>query len=277
MSTLEAIVLAIIQGLTEFLPISSSGHLIIARWLFGWDDPGLDFDVAVHVGTLGAIVWAFRREIAALLTGLRHTAQSSDSAVDGLPPRRLIWLGLLGTIPIVIAGGLLYDALQDELRSATSAGAMLLVTAMLIAAAEWQIRRRAVKCPLRGLDQLSERSALAIGVAQCLAIIPGISRSGVCIVAAMSLSHSRIAATRWAFWLSMPALLGAGALAVAAVLDDGAQVDAAPLLIGALVSFATGLFAIRGLLWLVRGRSLAPFAAYCLLGAAVLIARALGA
>ena len=271
MSIVEAIVLAIVQGLTEFLPISSSGHLVLARWLFGWDDPGLDFDVAVHMGTLGAVLWAFRREIWRVLAGLGR----DEGSVDSLRPRRLVWLGLLGTIPVVIIGGLLYESLESELRNATSAGAFLLVTGLLIAGAEWFARRATDASSLAALDQ---RRSVAIGIAQCLAILPGVSRSGMCIVAAMMLGHSREAAARWAFWLSIPALAGAGALTIAALVDQSASTDAAALIVGAIVSFATALLAIRALLWLVRGRSLAPFAVYCLLaGLAVLIARAAGA
>lgn len=271
MSILEAIVLAVIQGLTEFLPISSSGHLVLARWLFGWDDPGLDFDVAVHVGTLAAILFAFRNEVWGVLRGLRR----DDGQVDGLPPRRLVWLGLIGTIPIVIVGGLFYETLQDELRDATTAGAFLLGTGAMIAGAEWRVRRSDKPA---SLNVLGERRSLAIGITQCPAILPGISRSGMCMVAAMALGQSREAAARWAFWLSMPALTGAGVLAVAALIDERGSVDTAALIVGALVSFATALIAIKALLWLVRGRSLAPFAAYCLLaGLAVLIARAAGA
>ena len=270
MSILEAIVLAIVQGLTEFLPISSSGHLVLARWLFGWEDPGLDFDVAVHIGTLAAILFAFRREVRAVLSGLR----AETGSVEGLRPRRLVWLGLIGTIPIVIVGGLFYHSLQDELRDATTAGALLLVTGLLISGVEWRVRGIGNgRCP----ERFDERRSLAIGIAQCLAVLPGISRSGMCIVAGMALGQSREAAARWAFWLSMPALAGAGVLTLASLLDEGAGVDAGPLAIGAVVSFVTALLAIRGLLWLVRGGSLVPFAAYCLAaGVAVLVARAAG-
>ncbi len=271
MSIVEAIVLAMVQGLSEFLPISSSGHLVLARWLFGWDDPGLDFDVAVHIGTLAAILAAFRREVWGVLSGLGR----DEGAVEGLKPRRLILLGALGTIPIVVVGGLLYESLQDELRDATTAGAFLLMTGVLIAGAEWRTRRVSDPAALARLDG---RRSLAIGLAQCLAVLPGVSRSGMCMVAGMAVGQSREAAARWAFWLSMPALAGAGVLAVASLIDESGDVDAGPLVIGVVVSFATALLAIRGLLWLVRGRSLTPFAVYCLAaGAAVLIARAAGA
>ena len=271
MSIIEAIVLAIVQGLTEFLPVSSSGHLVLARWLFGWEDPGLDFDVAVHVGTLAAILAAFRREIWAVLSGLREDRRT----VDDLRPRRLLVLGVVGTIPIVIVGALFYDALESELRSATAAGAFLLATGALIGAAEWRLRRWNSSEPLSRLDT---RRALAVGLSQCLAIVPGLSRSGMCMVAGMALGHSRGASARWAFWLSIPALGGAGVLAVASLIDERGDVDATALTIGAIVSFLTALAAIRGLLWLVRGRTLAPFAVYCVIaGGAVLIARAAGA
>ena len=271
MSILEAIVLAVVQGLTEFLPVSSSGHLVIARWLFGWEDPGLDFDVAVHVGTLAAILFAFRREVRGVLWGLRN----DQDTVEGLKPRRLVVLGLIGTIPIVIVGGLFYETLQDELRDASSAGAFLVATGGLSGGAEWRVRRARNPAPLA---ELGGRRTMAIGLAQCLAIIPGTSRAGMCLVAGMSLGQSREAAARWAFWLSMPALAGAGLLAVIDAAESSETVEVSALVIGALVSFATALVAIRALLWLVRGRSLLPFAGYCLIaGVAVLIARAAGA
>jgi undecaprenyl-diphosphatase len=270
-SILEAIVLAVIQGLTEFLPISSSGHLVLARWLFGWDDPGLDFDVAVHIGTLVAILWAFRREVWTTLRGL----PGGDANVEGLKPRRLVWLGLIGTVPIVIVGAFLYEELEGQLRGATSAAALLLATGVLIAGAEWRARNSVSQSPLAGL---TERHSLLVGILQCLAVLPGISRSGICMVGAMALGYSREAAARWAFWLSIPALAGAGVLTIRALLTESEPIEATTLLVGTLVAFATALVAIRTLLWLVRGRTLAPFAAYCLIaGLAALIARAAGA
>ena len=269
-SLLEVIVLALIQGVAEFLPISSTGHLALARWLFGWDDPGLGFDVAVHAGTLAALIWVFRREIVAVLRGLRGDA----APVDGLPPRRLIWLGLIATVPLVIIGAPLYEALEGDLRGPTTAAAFLLVTGALIAAAEWRARRTTGE----SLATLTPARAAAIGVAQAVAALPGISRAGMCIVAGMSLGQSREAATRFAFWLALPALAGAAALAIRVLIEDGATGQPEHLLIGAVVSCAAALVSIRALLRLVRTRSLTPFAVWCLLaGAATLIARAAGA
>ena len=275
MSILEVIVLALIQGITEFLPISSSGHLALARWLFGWEDPGLDFDVAVHAGTLLAIIWAFRREIVAVLRGLRLSSQEAARAprIDGLTPRRLVALGFVATLPLVIIGAPLYEMLESDLRGPTVAAAFLLVTGVLIALAEWRARRLGSE----SLTAMTMPRAAVIGVAQALAALPGISRAGMCIVAGVSLGHSREAAARFAFWLALPALTGAGALAVRAVIEDGAAGRIGHLAIGAVVSCAAALLAIRALLWLTRSRSLAPFAVWCLAaGTATLIARAAG-
>lgn len=275
MSILEVIVLALVQGITEFLPISSSGHLALTRWLFGWQDPGLTFDVAVHAGTLLAIVWAFRREIIAVLRGLRLSAEEAARAprIDGLTPRRLIALGFVATVPLAIIGAPLYEAIESDLRGPTVAAAFLLVTAALIALAEWSARRSAEE----SLAALTVPRAAAIGVAQALAALPGLSRAGMCIVAAVSLGHSREAAARFAFWLALPALTGAGALAVRAVIEEGAAAQVGHLLLGAAISCLAALLAIRALLWLTRSRSLAPFALWCLLaGTATLIARAAG-
>ena len=275
MSILEVIVLALIQGITEFLPISSSGHLALARWLFGWEDPGLDFDVAVHAGTLLAIIWAFRREIVAVLRGLRLSSQEAARAprIDGLTPRRLVALGFVATLPLVIIGAPLYETLESDLRGPTVAAAFLLVTGVLIALAEWRARRLSSE----SLAALTVPRAAVIGVAQALAALPGISRAGMCIVAGVSLGHSREAAARFAFWLALPALTGAGALAVRAVIEEGAAGRIEHLAIGAVVSCAAALLAIRALLWLTRSRSLAPFAVWCLAaGTATLIARAAG-
>ncbi len=278
MSILEVIVLAVVQGLTEFLPISSSGHLALTRWLFGWDDPGLAFDVAVHAGTLLAIVWAFRHEIVAVLRGLRlSAADAADAAraprVDGLTPQRLIALGFVATVPLAIIGAPLYAALESDLRGPTSAAAFLLVTAALIALAEWRARGS----PNESLASLTLPRAAAIGVAQALAALPGLSRAGMCIVAGVSLGHSREAAARFAFWLALPALTGAGALAIRAVLEEDAAAQIGHLALGAAVACLAALLAIRALLWLTRSRSLMPFAGWCLLaGGANLIARAAG-
>ena len=274
MSLLEAALLGIIQGATEFLPISSSGHLSIARWLFGWNDPGLAFDAAVHAGTLAAILWAYRREIAALLRGLRH---AGAPAVDGVRPRRLLALGIAGTIPLAAAGAIAWQLLEDQLRSPDAAAAFLLATGFIIIAAERLHARRAAQ-ERRGLAGLPLPKAALIGIAQAVAVIPGVSRSGMCISAAMSLGQRREAAARFAFWLAIPALAGAGLLALYDALQGNATADAPALAIGAAAAFLSALLGIRLLLLIARASTLSPFALYCLLAAAaILLARATGA
>ena len=273
MSLLEAALLGLIQGATEFLPISSSGHLSIARWLFGWDDPGLAFDAAVHAGALAAILWAYRREIAALLKGLRS---AGAPAVDGVRPRRLLALGIAGTLPVAVAGAAAWQLLEDQLRDPTAAAAFLLATGFIIIAAERLHARRAAR-ERRGLAGLPLRKAALIGIAQAIAVLPGVSRSGMCISAAMSLGQHREAATRFAFWLAIPALAGAGLLALVNVLQDRASADPAALAIGAAAAFLSALLSIRALLLIARASTLFPFALYCLIAAAaILIARASG-
>ncbi len=277
MPLLEAALLGIIQGATEFLPISSSGHLSIARWLFGWDDPGLAFDAAVHAGALAAILWAYRRGIAALLRGL---LSAGAPPVDGVRPRRLLVLGIAGTIPLAAAGAIAWQLLENQLRDPTAAAAFLLATGLIIIAAERLHRRAAPQ--RRALADLPLPKAALIGIAQAVAVIPGISRSGMCISAAMSLGQSREAATRFAFWLAIPALTGAGLLALYDVLQTNASAEspasALAIAIGAAAAFLSALLSIRALLWLTRASTLSPFAIYCLIAAsAILTARAAGA
>ena len=278
MPLLEAALLGIIQGATEFLPISSSGHLSIARWLFGWDDPGLAFDAAVHAGALAAILWAYRRGIAALLRGL---LSAGAPPVDGVRPRRLLVLGIAGTIPLAAAGAIAWQLLENQLRDPTAAAAFLLATGLIIIAAE-RLHRRRTEPERRALAELPLPKAALIGIAQAVAVIPGVSRSGMCISAAMSLGQSREAATRFAFWLAIPALTGAGLLALYDSLQTNASAEspasALAIAIGAAAAFLSALLSIRALLWLTRASTLSPFAIYCLITAsAILTARAAGA
>ncbi len=291
MPLFQAALLGIIQGATEFLPVSSSGHLSIARWLFGWDDPGLAFDAAVHAGALAAILVAYRREIIALLSGLRS---ARARPVDGVQPRRLLALGIAATLPIAAAGAIAWQLLEDQLRGPTPAAAFLLATGLILIAAERRLAptRSGAGAPADadahgaagaepspgGLAGLSLAKAAAIGVAQAIAVLPGVSRSGMCISAAISLGANREAATRFAFWLAIPALAGAGLLALYDVVRDGASADPAALAIGATAAFLSALLGIRALLHIAKAATLAPFALYCLAAAsAILLARAAGA
>lgn len=283
MPLFQAALLGIIQGATEFLPVSSSGHLSIARWLFGWDDPGLAFDAAVHAGALAAILVAYRRRIIALLSGLRDAAAPP---VDGVPPRRLLALGIAATLPIAAAGAIAWQLLEDQLRSPTAAAAFLLATGLILIAAERRLASMQTggaaangpASPSAGLASLTLAKAAVIGIAQAIAVLPGVSRSGMCISAAISLGANREAATRFAFWLAIPALAGAGLLALYDVVQNSASADPAALAVGAATAFLSALLSIRALLYIAKAATLAPFALYCLTaGSAILLARAAGA
>lgn len=291
MPLFQAALLGIIQGATEFLPVSSSGHLSIARWLFGWDDPGLAFDAAVHAGALAAILVAYRHRIIALLSGL-HTAAAPP--VDGVPPRRLLALGIAAMLPIAAAGAIAWQLLEDQLRSPTAAAAFLLATGLILIAAERRLAsvktggaaaRGDANGPASpsatgatGLASLTLAKAAVIGIAQAIAVLPGVSRSGMCISAAISLGANREAAARFAFWLAIPALAGAGLLALYDVVQNSASADPAALAVGASTAFLSALLGIRALLYIAKAATLAPFALYCLTaGSATLLARAAGA
>ena len=269
MSILEAVVLGVLQGVTEFLPISSSGHLVLARWILGWDDPGLAFDAAVHVGTLAALLVAFPRRWMNLALG----AFGWGDARQVRDQRHLLALIIVGTIPIVIVGFAVRNSLDGTLRDPSWVGAFLLVTAAMLAAGEWAGRR------LLDLHSLDWRRGALVGTIQAVAILPGISRSGFAMVGGLLAQLTRRDATLYAFYLAAPAILGAGIVAGYDVARDGAAgAGAGVVLVAAATSFVTALLAIRALMMLVRSGTFAPFVAYCTLaGVAVLAARAVGA
>lgn len=275
----QAIVLAIVQGVTEFLPISSSGHLALVPWIAGWPDQGVAYDVALHIGTVIAVLVYFRREWAALVLGIltRGSAVFGGSGDTPVAAWRLLGLLILGTVPAAVAGPFLKGALEGPARKPEWIGAFLIGTAVVLAAGELANRRR------RGLATTSRADAVIIGVAQAAAILPGLSRSGTTIAAAMLLGMTREAAARFSFLLAVPVILGAGILVLGDLAIGPAPVGAAGpgwglMALGAAVSFATALAALWALMKLLRTRSLWPFAGYCALaGFAVLVARGFGA
>ncbi len=275
MSILEVIVLAVVQGVTEFLPVSSSGHLVLGAWILGADDPGVAFDVAVHVGTLLALAVVFRAEAWALLTGLagRRAAGTGGAGLSGLPPSRLLTLVVLATLPLAVVGLAVRDALDGPLRDPTWVGAFLTGTGVMLWAADRFGRRT------RALATIGARDSLRIGVAQAVAVLPGVSRSGMCMAAGMLHDVTREGSALFALYLAAPAIGGAGLWAACQLATDGAEagVGLGEMALGAAVSFAVAVAAIRGLLTLVRAHSLRVFVVYCLAaGVAVLVARAAG-
>jgi undecaprenyl-diphosphatase len=258
LSPFHALVLGILQGLGEFLPISSSGHLIVVPWLLGWDVQSLSFDVALHVGTLAAVLWAFRgdwRTIAARTwQGVRRGQPFAE------PEGRLLGLLALGSIPAAVAGLLLEDWAETVFRSpglvATTMGVMGVVLYLADRRAEHAAEPRPVML----------RDALLIGCAQALALVPGVSRSGATITMGLFLGYRREEAARFSFLLATPITFGAAVLKVPHLFDGG---DLVPILVGMAAAAGVGFLSIRVLLTYVRTRTYRPFVAYRLAFAAV--------
>jgi undecaprenyl-diphosphatase len=249
----QAIILALVQGLSEFLPISSSGHLVLVPHVFGWEDQGLAFDVAVHVGTLFAVVTYFRRELASMARAWLA------SLVGGplTPDARLAWCVVVGTIPVGIAGLAFGGAIEQSLRSPLSVAALLAFFGLLMWIADRYGRRE------RDERSVGWRDALLVGCAQALALMPGTSRSGVTMTMGRALGLTREAAARFSFLLAVPGIAMAGGyefLKLAAA--DGPPVDWGPIGLGMAVAAATGYACIAWLLRVINRIGLAPFAIY---------------
>ena len=265
---LRAIVLGVVQGLTEFLPISSSGHLIAVRELFGWEfADDLTFDVSLHLGTTVAVLVYFWREWRQMLRSLllRLTGERRPEFA-GIYDDRMLMLVVVGSVPIAIVGIVLLDWIEEETRSPTIVGPMLITLGLVLAFAE-RIGRRT-----RTLGEARLRDALLIGSAQAMSLVPGVSRSGVTISAGLMLGFTREEAARFSFVLSTPAILGAGILTLADAIDQGELAgEAEVILAGTLVAAIVGWLSIVALLRLVQTRSFLPFVAYRLLAGAFLI------
>ncbi|MEJ7754279.1 MAG: undecaprenyl-diphosphatase UppP [Candidatus Limnocylindrales bacterium] len=263
---LQAIIQGVVQGLTEFLPISSSAHLILLPRLLGWDDPFLtsaEFDVMLHLGTLGALLVYFWRDLIRLgiawLASIRHRRLGED------PDRRLAWLLLLTVIPAALVGALFEDFFDETFRDVLLVIPLLLVVgAGMLAFGERYGRRD------RGLDKLRVRDALVIGTAQALALFPGISRSGVTIAAGLVLGLDRAAAARFAFLMGIPIIAGAGLWKLRVIVaGETSAFEPLVLAAGMTASALAGLAAIAFLLRYLRTRSTGIFIVYRLLFAAV--------
>lgn len=266
---LQAAVIGVLQGLTEFLPISSSAHLILVPRLLGWDDPFLNsagFDVMLHVGTLAALLVYFRTDLLRLArAGL---ASLLERSIAGDPDRRLAWLLVVSVVPAALLGALLESFFDTFFRARPAIIALLLVVG---AAILWLAERHGRRD--RGLSELRFGDALAIGIAQALALFPGISRSGITIAAGLFLGLERAAAARFAFLMSTPVIAGAGLWKARALLGGGfLGGETAVLLTGMLAAAGSGLLAVALLLRYLRTNSTGIFIAYRVVFAAVVFA-----
>ena len=264
MTLLEIIVLAILQGLTEFLPISSSGHLILVPALLGWPDQGIAFDVAVHFGTLSAVMWFFRAEVRGLLAGF-FTQLSSTRSEDNRRFALLAWLIIIGTVPVGLAGILLRDWIAAELR----APLIIAATTAGFGIALWLAERLGVR--RRGESDLRVADALLIGIAQALALVPGTSRSGITMTAGMMLGLRPAAAARFSFLLSIPVILLAALLELAKLLGTDVPTDWTALALGTLLSATVAYLTIKYFLKFLDRIGMLPFMLYRLALAFVIV------
>lgn len=257
---LQSIVLGVIQGISEFLPISSSAHLVLAPYFFSWDDPGLAYDVALHMGTLVAVLLFFWKDWLGILKstfGQKH----ADHGQFGLK------MLIVGTVPAAVAGLLFEKQAEETFRSPLLIAGTLAVFGLLL----WYADARGKRS--RQFDSFTTKDALTIGAAQAFAIIPGVSRSGSTITAALALGLTRPAAARFSFLLSAPIIAGAGILKskhiIAALAAGGPGAQA--VVVGFLASLLSGLAAIALLSYMVKARSFAGFAIYRILLALVIV------
>lgn len=268
---MRAVVLGVVQGLTEFLPISSSGHLIAVRDLFGWEfTDELTFDVALHLGTTAAVIAFFWNEWLLMLRAVLARLGVGERAAIGagtIYNERLLFLLALGSIPTAITG-VIFDAyLEDDVRKPVIVGVMLIAGGFVLYAADWTARRQ------RDIADTNWRDAVYVGVAQAVSLVPGVSRSGVTISMALLRGFTRQDAARLSFLLATPAILGAGLLKTAEAIKDGIpEGDLDIIVVGAIVSAVTGWLAIRVLLRLVQFGTYRPYVAYRLIAGAFIIA-----
>ncbi len=261
MDAVQAIVLAIVQGLSEFLPISSSGHLILVPHFLGWQDQGLAFDVSVHVGTLLAVVTYFRKPLAAMVrSGLGSLVHRRLDA-DG----RMALCVVVGTVPVGLAGLGFSGLIEAHLRNPLFVAGTLAGFGLLMWVAD-RLGRQS-----RDEYSLGIREALLIGCAQALALMPGTSRSGITITAGLALGLTRSAAARFSFLLSVPGIAMAGGYEFLKMLSAGAAVDWTATGLGVAVSAVTGYACIHVLLRFIERVGLLPFTIYRLLLAGVIV------
>jgi len=263
MGLLRAAVLGLVQGITEFLPISSTAHLRITPELFGWQDPGAAFDAIIQLGTVAAVLVYFRRDIVQLLRAWVEGIRRRE--LLGTTESRLAWFVLIGTLPVVVLGFLFKHAIETSLRSLYVVAASMIGLALLLAAAEWSARHA------RSLADMTWKDGWIIGLWQAVALIPGSSRSGTTLTGGLWRGLRREDAARYSFLLSIPATTAAGVFELRHLRHASTPFTGAELLIAAAVAFVSGMAAIGGLLRYLRTRTTFVFVVYRLgLGALLL-------
>ncbi|HEY8503898.1 MAG TPA: undecaprenyl-diphosphatase UppP [Gemmataceae bacterium] len=278
MSAWQALVLGFFQGLTEFLPVSSTAHLRVVPALLGWDDPGAAFTAVVQIGTLLAVLLYFRADVARLTAAFLRGLREGDPW--GSADAKQAWMIALGTVPIVVCGVLFKDDIETTLRSLyVVAGALIGLALLLLFAELWGLRRRARGVAGRGLGELGWWDAVVVGLFQAAALVPGASRSGVTITGGLFRNMTRETAARFSFLLSLPSVLAAGVyeLYTERAVLLASRADLGNLLIATAASFAVGYASIAFLLSFLRRHTTGVFIAYrLLLGGLILYLLAAG-
>ena len=273
MSWIEAVVLGLVQGLTEFLPISSSAHLRVVGTAFGWGDPGAAFTAITQIGTEAAVLLYFRKDIARIVVAWLRALADRSKRSD--PDARMGWLIIVGSIPIVVLGLLFQDDIETTLRDLRIVAISLVAFSLVLYWADRVGRKR------RELRQLTVRDGLLFGLAQAMALVPGVSRSGGTITMGLFLGYTRAAAARYSFLLAIPAVVAAGVFSVPDVFERGGtglQPSVAQMVVATVVAFAVGYAAIAWLLRYLATHTLGVFVAYRIpLGILVLTLAATGA
>ncbi len=258
MSTLQAAVLGLVQGLAEFLPISSSAHLVLVPWFFGWTDPGLSFDVALHIGTLVAVVLYFWKDWWRLIIN----GFTDIRSVEG----RLFWYLVVASVPGAIGGFLLEKEAETTFRSPVLIAILLIFIGILL---YWADRRSAKKI---AINNITFGTSIFIGISQTLAIIPGVSRSGITMTTGLFLGLTREGAAKFSFLLSTPIIFGAAVVKLPHLISNSSMITV-DFTVGMLISFITGMASIGFLLRYVQAKDFMPFVWYRLvLGALVIMA-----
>ncbi len=262
MEIFQAFILGMVQGLGEFLPISSSAHLILAPWLFGWHDQGLAFDIALHWGTLVAVVGYFRQDIWLLAKGFFHSLRSATRDFQNNIYQKLSWLIILATIPAAVIGKLFESQVESTFRNPLLIAGTLAVVGIVL----WLADLYGSKA--KTLTHATWQSSLIIGLCQAISIVPGISRSGSTMIAGLAQGFTRQDAAKFSFLMSIPIILGAGVLKIPdiAMIENQTEV-----LVGFLSAAVFGFLSIKFLLKYISTKSFAIFTWYRLVLAAVIV------
>ena len=261
MGWLEALVLGVVQGLTEFLPISSSAHQAIIGQFFGGEDPGSAFTAINQLGTESAVIIYFRRDIWLIITSWARSLTGKLPRDN--PEARMGWLVIIGSIPIVVLGLLFQDLIDTSFRNLWITTAMLAGFGVIIGIADRLARN------VRPLESLTWRHGVIFGLAQSLALIPGVSRSGATIAAGLAMGYQRVAAAKYAFLLAIPAVVGSGLFKLTDIANDPVEPAWGPIALATVVSFVIGYAVIAWLLRYISTHNFLPFVIYRLILAAV--------